>query len=715
MKIDLHCHTKKTKQGDSSNRNVTKDVFLDKLSGSAVSIVAITNHNHFDIEQFKDFANNDKGIRVFPGVELDITGKESRGHCLLITDPEKMDDFNTFVKELVKETTPDDFYIEIDSFVNKIKDKDYIVIPHYGSKPKALKEADINYLKANIGNLPVLLEPSNFRSAGIMIAHNISTIIGSDVENWNEYSKCNLPELKIPISGYKQFIKLLKKDIPTIDTFVKGKFSEEVVIEPFTYPDCKIKLPIYNDVNVIFGGKGTGKTELLLKEIEKHFVDKGFSDVSTYFPNDNIQDFEKLKIVELKESDLSRLSQDDLSTEFKTINEHKAVTITATSEYYKWINSKLAKQHTFGFVNASFTEPLDVLKNKYEAENKHYESTVSAIESLKQVAVIPYIEEEQINTLNDILRLLEKSSWRAVIESFAKHQSSRLTDWSITKLKTLYQNKTSIFPKPSKLGFVTLFENSLAVYNSAIAIQKAMNLNSKLEREVIGNLLEKGSVRREVEYSVNPSGCKQGSKYLKNTINKGNITAMKKYIDGLVKDSFSTKQQGAITDYKSNCGSFDVKKLSDLLYYNTRIIDEHDVTYEPSPGEKTMLLLNSKLMDDTKNVYILDEPEAKVGHRYINAIIIPRLIELARKDKKIIITTHDANIAVRTLPLLSVYREQDIDSQGTVYRTYVGSPFYDNMRCIEDVTKEKGWVETSMDTLEGGENAFIERGENYGK
>ena len=32
MKIDLHCHTKKTKQGDDETRNVTVSKFVETLS-----------------------------------------------------------------------------------------------------------------------------------------------------------------------------------------------------------------------------------------------------------------------------------------------------------------------------------------------------------------------------------------------------------------------------------------------------------------------------------------------------------------------------------------------------------------------------------------------------------------------------------------------------------------------------------------------------------
>lgn len=715
MKIDLHCHTKQTKVGDPKTRNVDKKTFLEKLSGSSVSIVAITNHNAFDIEQYNDFANNELDILVFPGIELDIVGKESNGHCLLISDPADVDNFNKFVIELLNGVKPDDFKIEIDDFINKIINKDYILIPHYGSKPNSLKQIDIDYLKTNAGNIPILLEPSNLRSAGIMIAHNISTILGSDVQNWNKYSKYNLPELKMPINGYKQFIKLLRKDVETIETFVEGKYSEEVIIRPSDYPDCDFKLKIYNDINVIFGGKGTGKTELLLKEIKKHFEDKGFSDVSSYFPNDDIKDFDNLKVVNLKESDVIKITKDELEKEFKTLNTHTAITLTPTSGYFNWIKSKLTKQNKFGYLNSTFIDTIEIFKRDYENEYKHYNTTRTAITDLSKVAVTPYLSEGEIDSLQIITKKLEVNSWNKVLKTFIKYESSKLTQWTIERFKSIYQSKTSIISKPSNLGLIKLFENSLEIFESAKLIKNSLSLKPHIEVTVVGNLINKGTISSEIEYSINPNDAKIGTKYLNSSVNKTKLIQYKKSIDEIVDSNLSINQQKSINDFKTNNKGLNINKLSDLLLYNGRIIDEEFKTYEPSPGEKMMLLLNSKLMDDTKNVYILDEPESKVGHKYINDVIIPRLLELAKKDKKIIITTHDANIAVRTLPLLSVYREQVIENDKIKYRTYTGSPFFDDMKCLENSELKKNWVDISIDTLEGGEKAFIERGENYGK
>ncbi len=131
--------------------------------------------------------------------------------------------------------------------------------------------------------------------------------------------------------------------------------------------------------------------------------------------------------------------------------------------------------------------------------------------------------------------------------------------------------------------------------------------------------------------------------------------------------------------------------------------------YDPSTGEASMILLHRELSED-KDVYILDEPEKSLGNEYINNVIVPLIKEKAKIGKKIFIATHDANIAVRTLPYNSVYRHHD--RRG--YSTYVGNPFSNGLVEIKERLQIKDWKEVSMRTLEGGRDAFGERGKIYG-
>lgn len=152
----------------------------------------------------------------------------------------------------------------------------------------------------------------------------------------------------------------------------------------------------------------------------------------------------------------------------------------------------------------------------------------------------------------------------------------------------------------------------------------------------------------------------------------------------------------------------EITSLSKLLLFNRSFVVD-DETYHPSSGESSMLLLHKELEAD-KDVYILDEPESSLGNDYISDVIVPLIKEKAKRGKRFFISTHDANIAVRTLPYNSIYRTHGPDG----YKTYVGNPFLNNLINIKDETDKIDWKQTSMKTLEGGKEAFGERGKIYG-
>ena len=60
MKIDLHCHTIKTKKSDGINRNVDIETFSNYMKDLDIEIVAITNHNYFDLNQYNEFSESVK-------------------------------------------------------------------------------------------------------------------------------------------------------------------------------------------------------------------------------------------------------------------------------------------------------------------------------------------------------------------------------------------------------------------------------------------------------------------------------------------------------------------------------------------------------------------------------------------------------------------------------------------------------------------------------
>lgn len=187
---------------------------------------------------------------------------------------------------------------------------------------------------------------------------------------------------------------------------------------------------------------------------------------------------------------------------------------------------------------------------------------------------------------------------------------------------------------------------------------------------------------------------------------------VKKLIREIKKLSISSKYVEKLLELSNKLNSYQIVSLTDFLCSRVYPGLSNGRLYRPSSGEKAMLILNEIVLEKKNNeIFVLDEPEMSVGNMFINDILIPTIRELANQNKKIFISTHDANIAIRTNPYVAIYRE---DCGDDCYKTFIGSSFYDEMTCLE--SKECiDYVITSMKVLEGGREAFDERGETYGK
>ena len=125
-------------------------------------------------------------------------------------------------------------------------------------------------------------------------------------------------------------------------------------------------------------------------------------------------------------------------------------------------------------------------------------------------------------------------------------------------------------------------------------------------------------------------------------------------------------------------------------------------------------LVNHSLQNDfikkqqSKDVFLLDEPESNLSSDYINEEIVPLLKNLANSKKKVIVATHDANIAIRTRPSNTILKI--VNNQ--IYETYVGNMFTNKLINIDN-KNELDWKIESLKYLEGGKDAFDERGDLY--
>ena len=153
MKIDLHCHTKAIKKGDGSGRNVSPELFKSKIEDADIKIVAITNHNTFDLEQYKILCEVVKGnCLVWPGVEIDVLEPDSkRWHLIVVANPREAASFATSVGTLFQDDNLEECTHTLEEIYEAFKDRDAIYIAHFHQKRPAVPAEDSEKLANLVG------------------------------------------------------------------------------------------------------------------------------------------------------------------------------------------------------------------------------------------------------------------------------------------------------------------------------------------------------------------------------------------------------------------------------------------------------------------------------------------------------------------------------------------------------------------------------------
>ena len=111
VRADFHLHT--IKEPGASRKQYRAefrdregefaDEFINKLESEGIRVAAITNHNHFDLDEYKILARKgrDRNILILPGIEIGLRGGDSTVHTLIIFDPLNLNSGNDFINRFL--------------------------------------------------------------------------------------------------------------------------------------------------------------------------------------------------------------------------------------------------------------------------------------------------------------------------------------------------------------------------------------------------------------------------------------------------------------------------------------------------------------------------------------------------------------------------------------------------------------------------------------
>lgn len=707
MKIDLHCHTHKIKRGDPETREVSTKVFAEKIANADVKIVAITNHNSFDKQQYTEFRNAVSDYcDVWPGIEIDTlgqckkNGECQRFHLIVISNPSSVNLFDERIKQLFQGFDVNSDALTLDEVCQGFGCLDVLFIAHYYQKKPSISDADLLELKEKVEDPSRVFTETTESSIGVLVNYNYHALVGSDVQDWAVYEESTFSDLRLPVSSFEQFCRLAQRDVVVIDTILNKKRSYQFKAKP--HPKVSFQLKIFEDINVIFGQKGTGKSEILLS-LYNDAVKQGLK-CAKYEGVLKEEGFKQILSISDMKRKCELLKIDNCEQEFSDLRNWEDVTVTLFTMYLKWFETKNnnANKRSMQITEASDLPLPDT--TEYDQRKEDRKNSQDIEKRISSINIHQYLSESDASNLLLLLSKLDNVIYHSLLDAYGSIKTVSLSNYSVNKIKALADKKTDTVSRPSTTGFFEYAKKRIHIQKSVRKILSEFEKEEYHFDEKIGELEEKGDVyvRRRYRLLCNDS------KTVEFVAGINNLKAVKNKLVEIRDKFYCSDIAVCIQELNELLNAGGIKSMSDFIGLSKLIVGADKQPYEPSNGERGILLLQQVIREDA-DAFFFDEPELGMGNSYIDSTIRPQLIDLAKRHKVVVIATHNANLAVRTLPYMSIFRKYD----NGVYSTYTGNPFVDELYNIDDGADWLNWTEESMHTLEGGREAFYERKDIY--
>lgn len=733
MKIDLHVHTKKTIQdsGNSVEINSPED-FIKQIYEANVGIVAITNHNLFDKEQFEEIKKfNSNNIIILPGVELDVEipdknntssnlNKPERRQLNLIIEDRKdcIDKLLKFIEEnKISNENPVEINKVIKEFGQNNKEKNIFNLDYKkNDNVKFTKnEIDEYFIKNNLFKSAMILDVNKFKDFNFFIRNwNIKCLIGSDNKTWKKGEYKNLSKKLIEyhsfITNYDFFYDILKNGETSelLSQFNLEETFNNLVIKDKNKEVCKIdEIKIIKEgINVIFGPKASGKSALLEELKNNLHVDENKKKFYTYSETEwilflkkqeNFENFENNKIKEILE----------ILKEIKNFSLDNVQRNTINSLYNLYLN-KL--KHNLHFINAKL---LDIDPDINNESNKTLNSIFNYINYILDVFEKNSILEKEEYKTEYFKKVLEEFKENSIKKCFfdnnKKYWIHNFQSKTQKKIKEIYQKHKNIDSEVNDFAMLSIYRKRK---NFLEQIDRLKNIWENIEKEKEINTfcvpIENHNTNKRKWKIIKKIDFELFAKI------KNNDSVVVSTLKKLLKE-YKIHQNPLYYTQSLKDENFEKK---DFFSIKSQCLLREEPYKTPSNGEKAYICLMNALTDnDNYDFFFLDEPEMHLNNKFISEEILKELKKMiSNKRKTIIFTTHNSVLGLNTRPVNYILRETESINEKEYYQVFMGTLCDKKMKsCYKQTYNQEVDIRKKiLEYFEGNEVLYNERVSIYG-
>lgn len=671
-KLDLHIHTKHT-ISDSKDFAFSIDTLNEYVKTRSIDGIAITNHNHFDLDQYEKICKQ-IDITVFPGVELDL----ENGHLLMICEKNMVLELNQICQKLSKYIINQNSSLTMHEFEIIFKKKflnKTLLIPHYKKSP-IINQNVINKLnnfsKITAGEVQShrkFAEELNIKDGLVPVLFS-DMRVSSDLESFNiRQTYFHIDEISLPA------IKLALMDKN------KVSLSKEEGSHLFELPN---NIVASTGLNILIGQRSSGKTNLLNKI------------------NENVENTKYIKQFELiekseeesKRNFNSRISMDEslakreyLATFSNLLNDILRIDSLKTNKSMQDYVNSLIKNSKYTNMKDSFA------KAKLFEETPFQETKLGSLEKLIQSVEIlltnreykPLIEEhiKHENMTSLIINLIEK--YRKIL---LQNRIKDITDTIVSNIQAELQLKTTV-PKIKNINLSSIAKEFLIK-------EKFDELVLLMHEEKVINRKHLSDFTIETRRRTFEGAGELKGESGKNAAFSSAYTHYAKPFDYLQKLKEITKVEQA--EFYKLFTKVEIRVLNkDLL--------------PVSGGQRAEFNFLRKIQDSLQyDILLLDEPESSFDNIFLNEKINQQIKSIA-ENIPVFVSTHNNTVGSSIIPDFIIHTKRVLENDNASFKIYTGYP---SDQFLKTTNGEKiSNLSVQLDCLEAGEKTYTLRSDSY--
>lgn len=675
-KCDFHIHTVPT-VSDSAFK-FSLDVLKDYVSKMKLDVIAITNHNVFDMNNYITIKDVLAPVIVLPGIEVDLEG----GHILVISseDDAEMFDFSTKCDAITRKISSNTDVLTLSEFQAIFTDlSKYLLIPHYDKSP-SLPKPIIERLSAYI----FAGEVSSVKKFLYMQKdekERLTPVIFSDF-------RCaeGVQEDRFPIR--QTYLDIDEVGIQPLNMCLNNKKNAALsategfqMFEIFSNGQM-----LSTGLNIMYGRRSTGKTWTLNKIAEQ------FGDRAKYIKQFELQNYGRPYTSEQFEDEQKVRLESEVASflrPFKeTIEDIVQIPEHATDDYEveNYLRS-LLKRSEMENIN-------DVFSNSFLYQEILY--SVGGTTQLRKVidAVITLIESNQYHDVisNHISDKQLKELLKELIEKLRsieyRIKCKKLTNALLTDVQDALQLQTALPAIP----IIDLY-----------AIAKRQKQRKKFV-EIVAGIKKERIIYNETMLNF---------RIILSTKVYGNATEVKsgQGIAASLVSAFYNYNEPLIYLRKLVDAGIETSKLYKLfvgIKYN--ILNNSGLRV--SGGEQSEFIFLQKIKDArTKDILLIDEPESSFDNMFLKKDINKFIMDIAAM-MPVVVSTHNNTIGGSIQPNYVLYTEKRMEGGQVSFRLYSGKPTDEILKTVDGEETEN--YQITIESLEAGEEAYNERKKKYG-